>query len=52
MLASWSSSMKTPSSPGSVKSTWAVKKVQAAIRSSPRAAMYARVVAISVPPMQ
>ena len=52
IAASCSSSMNTPSSPGSAKSTSVVKKVADLIRSSPFAFIQASVDASSVPPRQ
>ena len=52
MAASCSSSMNTPSSPGSVKSTSVVKNVAALIRSSPFSFIQDSVEASSVPPRQ
>src|SRR4028119_2061002 len=50
--ASCPSSMNTPSSPGSAKSTSVVRKVADLIRSSPFSLIHARVAASSVPPRQ
>ena len=50
--ASCPSSMNTPSSPGSAKSTRVVKKVADLIRSSPFSFIQAKVAAKSVPPRQ
>jgi hypothetical protein len=44
--------MKTPSSPGSLKSISDAKNVALAMRVSPRAASWASVQASSVPPRQ